>query len=132
MSYLAQNKNDQALAVLRQAYESAPQYDKATEAYSMMLMISGNEDDARAIPRVDQKALDEIKSYEKAGQFDKILVLFQGMVLVSQDFNVQLEQAAMEYSQGLLSHSVETLQSIEAIHPELKDSIEIMITQIEK
>ena len=130
-SYLFQKKNDQALVILKQAYDSAPQYAQAAEAYAMALVIAGKEADARNIPLVDQKLLDTTKSFVLAGQLNKADVLFQGVVNLSQDFNVQLGQAELEYSQGMTQQAIQTLRSIEVGYPGLKDMLETTINQIQ-
>jgi tetratricopeptide (TPR) repeat protein len=129
-SYLFQKKNDQALAVLKQAYESAPQYDQAAQAYAVALMITGDEADARKIPSVDPKILDTVKSYADTNQFYKAFVFFQGVILTSQDANVEFEQVDAEYNEGLTAEAIQTLQSIESIHPEMRGSVEELIKKI--
>ncbi len=131
-SLIFQRKNDQALVILKQAYDSAPTYKKAAHAYAVALMIADKEEEARKIPSVSQEILNETKSYMSANQFYKAFVLFHGVVMVSQDFNVQLQQAEMEYSQGMTDRAIETLRRIGNSNPTFKMQVEDAIKQMQK
>ena len=132
-SYLFnQRKIEQALAVLKQAYESAPEYYQADQAYAAVLMIAGKEQEARAVRSADQNMLDSIKSYMAANQYYKAFILFKDAVLVSQDMNVRYQQAEAERSSGMKPQAIRMLRLIENSHPELKESIEQEITSMQK
>ena len=130
-NYLYQKKDDNALAVLKSAYESAPQYAVAASAYAVALMIDGKEKDARSIPGVDSALLDTVKSYTSPGSnFLKPVVIYQGVIVDSSDYTLLQQQASKEYAMGMNDQAVQTLQTIENIYPGYKDLMESAIKQI--
>jgi len=132
-NYLYQKRNNDAVAILKQAYESAPQYTKAASAYAVALMIDGREDDARKISGVDAALLDRVASYISAGKnYLKPVIAYQGVIVDQSDFVSLIQQSRREYAAGMNDQAVKTLQIIESTFPEYRDLMENAIKQIQE
>jgi hypothetical protein len=51
---------------------------------------------------------------------------------VSDDANIAIAQAQMEYTQGMVQQAIQTLLILESIHPELKAGLDGMIKLMQK
>jgi tetratricopeptide (TPR) repeat protein len=134
-NFIFQKDFDQALAILKQAYESATSYEKAALAYAMGLEIAGNSAEAHNIALIDEadkQTLGSIGSYMKGNEFNKAFVIFRGAISTSRDVNFLFQQAQMEYGQGMKDRAINTLREIEIINPVWKSSIEETIKGMQK
>jgi Flp pilus assembly protein TadD len=128
--YLYQSKDEEAVSILKQAYESATQYSTAASAYAVALVIDGKGDEARKIPGVDAALLDRVESYGK--DHLKPIIAYQGVIVDQSDFTLLVQQSRREYAAGMNDQAVQTLQHVENIYPEYKDLMESAISQIRK
>ena len=75
----------QALSILKSAYDSAPQYVEAAEAYAIALQLNGDDVQARSIlPNnpIFNSTLNTVKTYAANNQFYKLFILFKGVTFV--------------------------------------------------
>jgi tetratricopeptide (TPR) repeat protein len=123
----------QALSILKSAYDSAPQYVQAAEAYAIALQLNGDDVQARSIlPNnpIFNSTLNTVKTYVANNEFNKLFILFNGVTFVSDDVNLVISQAQMEYTQGMVQQAIQLLLTLENIHPELKTGLDGMIKEM--
>jgi len=123
----------QALPILKTAYDSAPQYVQAAEAYAIALQLNGDDAQARSIlPNnpIFNSTLNTVKTYAANNDSNKLFVLFKGVTFVSDDINIVIAQAQMEYTQGMVQQAIQTLLTLESIHPGLKAGVDGMIKEM--
>ncbi len=132
INYLQQDKKDQALALLKRVYESAPGYGKAQSAYAVGLVIVGEDAQASQIFGADQSAISSAQAYMSSGQYSKAMDLIQSIVASQQnDVSARIQQAQILYSSGMVSEAIQTMRSIENDHPELTGQIEAAIREVQ-
>ena len=123
----------QALSILKSAYDSAPQYVEAAEAYAIALELNGDDAGARSILSDNplfNTTLKTVKTYAANNDSNKLFVLFKGVTFVSDDINIVIAQAQMEYTQGMVQQAIQTLITLESIHPGLKSGVDGMIKEM--
>jgi thioredoxin-like negative regulator of GroEL len=128
-------KYDQVLSILKVAYDSAPQYVQVAKGYAIALELTGDEEQARSILQNDpvfNSTLNTVKTYAANNESNKLFVLFKGVTFVSDDTNIVVAQAQMEYTQGMAQQAIQTLLILESVHPELKSGLDGMIKQMAK
>jgi hypothetical protein len=123
----------QALSILKSAYDSAPQYVEAAEAYAIALELNGDDAGARSILSDNplfNTTLKTVKTYAANNESNKLFVLFKGVTFSSLDVNIVIVQAQMEYTQGMVQQAIQTLLILENNHPGLKTSVDAMIKEM--
>ncbi|MDD5165099.1 MAG: O-antigen ligase family protein [Candidatus Pacebacteria bacterium] len=135
-AYININQYDKALALLKQAYESATENADAQSGYLTALIIAGKETDAKKI-FADQPGLFNTErvaqAYALAKQYDKSIAAYKSLIGTSTDqVNMQFRMAQVQYSAGRIYDAVATLQAIEKAHPEYKTQIDQAIKQVQK
>jgi tetratricopeptide (TPR) repeat protein len=123
----------QALSILKSAYDSAPQYVQAAEAYAIALQLNGDDVQARSIlPNnpIFNSTLNTVKTYAANNQFYKLFILFKGVTFVSDDTNLVIAQAQIEYTQGMVQQAIQLLLTLESVHPGLKTGLDGMIKEM--
>jgi len=124
-----------ALATLMQAYESAPEYGQAKMAYATALVINGQEATAHQLFGTDPTIFDTAQMagvYANLKQYTKAIAIDQELVKASPtDVNALAQLAQVQYLAGMKSDSVQTLKTLEAAHPELKDQTDAAIRQVQ-
>ncbi len=128
-------KYDQAVKVLKEAYDATPQYVQVAKAYAIALQLAGNDVQAHAILPNDalfNTTLKNVQSYATSNDSNKLFVLFKGVTFFSDDANIVIAQAQMEYSQGMVQQAIQTLLILESVHPELKTGVDGMIKLMQK
>jgi len=128
-------KYDQALPILKEAYDSTPQYIQAAKAYAIALQLTGSDSQARTILPDDpifNATLNNVKAISTTNDTNKLFTLFKGVTFVSDDANIAIAQAQMEYAHGMVQQAIQTLLIVGNIHPELKAGIDAMIKQMQK
>jgi tetratricopeptide (TPR) repeat protein len=123
----------QALSILKSAYDSAPQYVQAAEAYAIALQLNGDDAQARSIlPNnpIFNSTLNTVKTYAANNEFYKLFVLFNGVTFVSDDVNLVISQAQMEYTQGMIQQAIQLLLTLESVHSELKTGVDGMVKEM--
>ncbi len=128
-------KYDQALPVLKDAYDSAPRDIQVAKAYAIVLQLTGDDEKAHAILPDDllfNTTLKNVKAYAANNDPNKLFVLFKGVTFFSDDTNIVVAQAQMEYTQGMKQQAIQTLLILESVHPGLKSGLDGMIKQMQK
>lgn len=132
-AYINTGKADQAVALLRQAYESAPSYDQAKNAYAISLVIDGKEALAHQLFGNDPAifATQQMASvYASEKQYPKAIAIYEQLASSSPtDVNIHAQLAQLQYAAGMTSAAIFTLRGLESVHPELKDQIDAAIKQ---
>lgn len=134
-SYVNNNDNADALALLKQAYDEEPSYDQARSAYATALVIAGEEAQAHAVFGNDPAIFGTERmamAYVSVKAYGKAIAILQTLS-ASDPSNAQLmgELAQVEYAAGMKTQAIATLNAIAAAHPEYKDSIDSAIKQIQ-
>ncbi len=134
--YMNNGKQDQGLALLKQAYLEDPAYQEAKSAYAIGLIVSGREADAHQIFGTDPSIFGTervAQTYISLKQYDKAIKIYTDLV-AKDPTNVQLraQLAQSQYAAGMISQAIQTMRGIEKDHPELKDQIESAILQVQK
>jgi len=113
----------QALSILKSAYNSAPQYVQAAEAYAIALELNGNDAQARSIlPNnpIFNSTLNTVKTYAANNQFYKLFILFKGVTFVSDDTNLVIAQAQIEYTKEWYSRLFSCYSHLKVFIQDLK------------
>lgn len=134
--YLNAGKNEKALSLLKESYESDVNYGEARLMYVLGLVITGQETYARKLfaddPSIFQS--DRLgKVYVALKQYDKAITVFKKIV-ANDPTNVDNRAilAKIQFTAGLPDEGAETLRSIEKDHPELKEQVEAAIKALTK
>jgi tetratricopeptide (TPR) repeat protein len=133
--YINLGKNDQAIALLKQSYQSATDNTAAKNEYATALVIAGRETDARQLFGNDPALFNTeamAQAYTIAKQYPKAIAIYQMLMGTSTDnINLQTKLAQTQYAAGMISAAVQTLRDIEKVHPEYQSQLEAAIKQIQ-
>lgn len=135
-AYLNNNKTDQAVSVLKDAYESEKSYGEARSAYATVLILTGKEAEAKSIFFKDYPEIFQTpriaQAYSTAKQYEKSISILKKLLLADPK-NVQLgaQLAQAQYAAGQIWEATQTLQGIAKDHPDLKSQVDAMIKQME-
>ena len=134
--YINTGKSDDAIVLLKQAYESDPTYPEAQVAYATGLIIVGKEADARKLFNNDPAIFDTARMgqlYISLKKYDKAIAIYTKFVEASStDIQAKVQLAQVQFTAGMKWAAVQTLTSITKDHPELKDQVDSAIKQIQK
>ncbi|MEA2715134.1 MAG: hypothetical protein QOG91_162 [Candidatus Parcubacteria bacterium] len=134
-AYLNTGKTDDALALLKGAYESAPAYYQAKASYATALVLSGKEAEARKIFNNDPAIFETDlmgQVYANLKQYDKALPIFKKLAATQPtDVNAQAQYAQVQYAAGMVTQAIATMRGVEKDHPELTASIEAAIKDVQ-
>jgi O-antigen ligase len=133
--YINLGKNDQAIALLKQAYESATDNMDAKNTYATALVIAGKEADAKTIFGNDPALFNTeamAQAYAAVKQYSKAIAIYETLLGTSTDnINLQTKLAQTQYAAGMISAAVQTLRDIEKAHPEYASQIDPAIKQVQ-
>ncbi len=126
--YMNTNKSDKALELLKQAYDSAPEYPQARISYAAALILSGKEAEARDLFKDNPSGFNTdiiAQAFTSLKQYDKAIAIYNA-IISADSTNIQAKAmlAQTQYTAGLKDDAVKTLRDIEKDHPEYTDSIE--------
>lgn len=133
--YINLGKANEAVEVMKQAYESDTTYYEAKAAYVIALVFAGKEVEARK-QFGDDKGLFEndriAQIYVIRNESSKALALYEKL-LVADPTNITLkvQLARLQYEAGMITKSIQTMRSIEKDRPDLKAEIDSAIKQIQ-
>ncbi len=134
--YINTGKPDDAITLLKQAYEYDPTYSEAQVAYATGLIIIGKEADARKLFNDDPAIFDTDRMgqlYVSLKKYDKAIAIYTKFVAASStDIQAKVELAQVQFTAGMKWAAVQTLTSIKKDYPELKDQVDAAIKQIQK
>ncbi len=134
--YINTGKTDEALALLKTAYESDPSYGEAQSAYVTGLIIANKDAEAHRLFGTTTPSLFETdrvaRAYLSIKQYDKAIEIYKKL-LATDDKNVDLraQLAQAYYGAGMIWLAVDTMRAIEKDHPEYKTQVEAAIKQIQ-
>jgi tetratricopeptide (TPR) repeat protein len=129
--YLFEGKAEQAVAVLKQAYDLAPGYSKAASAYAVALMIANHGKDTTSVPGADTGLIDQSKAYMLSGQLSQATGVYQSIIAESQGIEALVQQARIQYAAGNTAQAIAILRGIESSYPQAKDQIEAAIKAVQ-
>jgi tetratricopeptide (TPR) repeat protein len=134
-TYVNDNKVDQAIALLDQAYHLATDDSAVKNAYVMTLIYAGREAEARSMFNNDPSIFNTqqmAQAYASAKQYDKAIAIYESLIGTStDDVNLQAALAQTQYQAGMVSAAIQTLKSIETAHPEYATQIDAAIKQVQ-
>ncbi len=135
VAYANVDKADQALALMKEAYDSAPTNTQVRTAYASMFVVAGKEAEGKKV-FADEPGIFETESmaqiYASLKQYPKAIVIYQKMV-AADPTNVQRRGilAQTQYLAGMPYQAIETLRAIIKDYPEYKAGVEAAILQIQ-
>lgn len=130
-TYLALDREEDAVMILKEAYEVETSNVETRNAYALGMVIAGQEAEARAIFDNDPEIFDTprmAQAYAAGGQFTKSIAAYQKLIAADPS-NIQLraQLAQIQHSAGMTSAAIQTLQAIAKDNPELKDQVDAVI-----
>ncbi len=133
--YMTVGKKDEAVALLKVAYESDPTYPDAKFAYITGLIFADREAEARKIFADSPEAFETqqvAQAYGVMKQSAKAIAIYRKLI-EKDPTNVELKAqlAQVQYLAGMTSAAIETLNSIIKDRPELKAQVEEAIKQLQ-
>ncbi len=134
-NYLNLGKSSQAVALLKEAYEADPTYPQARTSFGLGMIIVGKEAEARKALENDPTVFETAQAanlFASLKQYDKAIVIYKKLIAASpKDSDLRVGLARTQLGAGTKSQAIETLKSIEADHPELKEQVEATIKTIQ-
>jgi tetratricopeptide (TPR) repeat protein len=135
---LAQANNGkitEALALMKEAYESAPQNTQVKSAYANMFILSGKEAEGRKVLKDEQGLFEtEVSAqiYSSLKQYSKAITLYKKLIAENPS-NIQLRGmlAQVQDVAGMKYDAIATLRAIAKDYPEYKVGIEAAITKMQ-
>ena len=133
--YINTNKNNEALALLKQAYESDPTYPEAQIAYASGLIFADKEAEARLLFKNDPQIFETARMaqlYVSIKKYDKAISIYNKFIAASStDISPKVQLAQIQFTAGMKWAAVQTLEAITKDHPELKAQVDSAIKQIQ-
>jgi O-antigen ligase len=138
MFELAQNyvnigKTKEALDLLRQAYESAPENENAKIAYITGLIFNGDEAKARELAGGVEALNDEkyVSAFARAKQYDRVITIMKALIAKDPtNFQYHLNLAAAYYENKQISLTLSQLELMKEKFPIQKEQLEAAIAQV--
>ncbi|MEI6304738.1 MAG: O-antigen ligase family protein [Candidatus Taylorbacteria bacterium] len=133
-AYLQTSKNDMALSLFKQAYESETDNASAKFAYAVGMVVAGKEAEAKTMFNNDTTIFESAQMarvYTSMKQYTKAIDILKKLSAASpKDIDTLGLLAQTQYTAGLKDAAVKTLESIAAEKPEYKVQIDATIKQI--
>lgn len=134
-AYINTGRFDEAVALLKSAYEADPTYRDAQQEYIIGLVLAKRDTEAKAVASssVDLFENERVaRAYSAIKQYDKAITMLKKL-LSADPKNIPLRmQLAETYTQANMKWlAIETVRSIAKDYPEYKDQVEIVVKQIE-
>jgi O-antigen ligase/Flp pilus assembly protein TadD len=134
--YLNSGDTEKGVALLKQAYESAPDFSQARSMYAIALVVDNKEALAREMFDNDLTIFETLQMagvYSSLKKYDKAITVYKKLIADNpSDVNIRAQLAQTQYSAGMISAAIATLRSIEKDNPELKEQIDATIKEIQK
>ncbi len=134
--YLGINRIDDALKLLKEAYEADPTFQDAKQAYILGLVVAKRDTEARAVASSTMNLFENDRTahaYAVIKQYDKSIALFK--ILLERDpTSVPLSMQLVEvYTLANRKwEAIELVRKIAKDHPEYKDQVDAVIKQIQE
>ncbi|MBP6858724.1 MAG: tetratricopeptide repeat protein [Candidatus Pacebacteria bacterium] len=134
-SYLNVNKAEDALKVIKEAYDAEPSYSEARSTYAVMLVLSGKENEAKELFKGSPEVFETMRmaqAYATLKQYSKATAIFEKL-LSSDPKSIELraQLAQVQQMAGMTWSAEQTLRSIIKDYPEYKDQVEAAIKQMQ-
>lgn len=129
-------KNEEALALIKEAYDLTPENPQVKVTYASLFVLTNREAEGRQVLK-DQPELFESETiasiYVAIKQYSKAIALYKKLI-IQDPGNVQLQGtlAQVQYQAGLINQAIETLRAIAKEHPEYKSGIDAAIKQMQE
>ncbi len=128
-------KTDEALALMKEAYESAPTNSQVKSAYANMFVVSGKEAEGRKLFKDEPELFEtEITAqiYTSLKQYTQAIALYKKLIAKAPQ-NVQLRGmlAQVQDMAGMKYEAIATLRAIATDYPEYKAGIEAAIVKMQ-
>jgi len=128
-------KTTEALALMKEAYESAPENTQVKSAYANLFILAGKEAEGRTLFKGEQGLFEtEVSAqiYTSLKQYPKAIALYRKLIVESPS-NIQLRGllAQVQNTAGMKYQAIETLRAIATDYPEYKTGIDAAIKQMQ-
>ena len=134
-AYINLGQYDQAVTLLKQAYESETSDTDARSAYITALIVDGKDSVAKAEFGDDPSLFNTVQvaqAYAITKDYAKAISIYKNIIGTStDDLDTMSRLAQTQYAAGLKYDAVQTLKSIEAAHPEYATQIDAYIKQVQ-
>lgn len=132
--FVNEGKTDEALALLKTAYDADPTYDDARSAYITALIFAGKEKEARATfgndPIFDSERA--AQAYVSLKQYDKAIAIYNKILAADpKSIPPRVQLAEVQRLSGSIWSAIETIRVIAKDHPEYKDQVEEAVKQMQ-
>jgi len=134
--YLNVGKQEEAIQLLKEAYEADTTHTEAKIAYITGLVAAGKEAEARSLFSGDEELFESDRlasAYVAAKQYAKAISIYQKQVAADpKNVNLRAKLAQTQFFAGMKSQAIETLRGILVTNPEYKVQIEAAIKEIQE
>jgi len=135
-TYINLGKTDEAVTLLKNAYESAKDDSQTKVAYAATLVIAGREAEAHTMFGDDPSVFENnimAQVYTSLRQTDKAMAIYQKLADDSpKDANARLQLAQAQYTAKMIDKAIVTLQGIAKDFPDYTDQANQAIKQLQK
>lgn len=134
--YVNTGKTEEALALLKQAYESDTSYGEAQSAYLVGLIIAGKEAEAQKLFGTTTPSLfdnDRVaRAYLSAKKYDKAINIYKKLIEAdAKNVNLRGQLAQAYYAADMIWQATETMRTLAKDFPEYKAQAEAAIKEIQ-
>lgn len=135
-AYLSGGRTADAVALLKQAYESDTSNPRAQAAYAIGLVGTGKETEARKLFNNDPSIFETVqmaRTFAAIKNYSQSIGILKRLLAQNpsdQSLNQLLVQ--VQYVAGLKGDAIASLRAMAEAHPELKDQVDATIKQIQK
>ena len=133
--YMNKGRKDDAVNLLKTAYESADNYPQARVAYAGGLIMAGREAEAHTIFGNDPSIFQSLtigQIYLSLKQYSKALAIYEKNVTDNPSvLEARLQLAQAQYTAGMKDKAIETIRSAGKDFPEYADRAQTIIKQLQ-
>ncbi len=134
-AYANNERADEAVALLKQTYESDSTFPAARSAYITGLIIVGKESEARTLFGSDPTLFETeqvARAYVVVKQYTKAIAIYKKLLVADPtNINLKVQLAQAQYDGGMQWAATETLKSIAVDRPDLKPQVDAAIKQMQ-
>ena len=129
-------EKEKAVALAKEAYESAPEFNDAVTTYAATLIQTGKSQDGEKLlmKRFRTDLVDNgnlINAYYFNKQYDKVIAILKQKLTAGADEGTQLRLAAAYYESGDSANAILEIQKVEAQDPKFKTQGDAYIKEIQ-
>lgn len=133
-AYINTGRKNDAVELLKKAYESAPDNTDARSAYVITLIAAGRESEARTLFKDASifETLPIAQAYISAKEYLKAIAIYKKLLETDQsNAGLFVQLAQTQYTARMYYAAIETLNALGASHPELKSQVEAAIKEVQ-